>query len=124
LIRNPDVHPAVGDAASGAPQRAERSADQPLLEGAYDRNAHASTSRAPRAPWAARRGRLAGAVLALKTRHTGLEHAARQELTELALDELREACPVAGLRHRAQEGLQVLGDDLMEHGVLGVTRGR
>jgi hypothetical protein len=34
---------------------------------------------------------------ALKTRHTALEHAARQELTELALDELREACPVAGL---------------------------
>jgi hypothetical protein len=30
--------------------------------------------------------------------------------------------PVAGLRHRAQEGLQVLGDDLMEHGVLGVAR--
>jgi hypothetical protein len=64
---------------------------------------------------------LAGAALALKTRHTALEHAARQELTELALDELREACPVAGLRHRAQEGLQVLGDDLMEHGGLGVT---
>jgi hypothetical protein len=27
----------------------------------------------------------------------------------------------AGLRHRAQEGLQVLGDDLVEHGVLGVA---
>ena len=24
-------------------------------------------------------------------------------------------------RHRAQEGLQVCGDDLMEHGVLGVS---
>ncbi len=28
---------------------------------------------------------------------------------------------VAGLRRRAQEGFQVLGDDLMEHGVLGVA---
>jgi len=26
-----------------------------------------------------------------------------------------------GLRHRGQEGLQVPGDDLVEHGVLGVT---
>ena len=30
-------------------------------------------------------------------------------------------CAVAGLRHRAQEGLQVLGDDLVEHGVRGIT---
>jgi hypothetical protein len=51
-----------------------------------------------------------------------LEHAARQELPELALDELRQARAVARLRHRAQEGLQVLGDDLVEHGVLGVSR--
>jgi len=50
-----------------------------------------------------------------------LEHAARQELPELALDELRQARAVAGLRHRAQEGLQVLGDDLVEHAVLGVA---
>lgn len=60
-------------------------------------------------------------VGALKTRHAALEHAARQELPGLALDELREARPVAGLRRRAQEGFQVLGDDLMEHGVLGVA---
>ena len=64
---------------------------------------------------------LAGATLASKARHTALEHAARQELSELALDELRQTGSVAGLRHRAQEGLQVLGDDLMEHGVLGVA---
>jgi hypothetical protein len=37
------------------------------------------------------------------------------------LDELRQARAVAGRRHRAQEHLQVLGDDLMEHGVLGVA---
>jgi hypothetical protein len=65
---------------------------------------------------------LAPAALAPKPRHAGLEHAAQQELPELALDELREACSVADLRHRAKEGLQVLGDDLMEHGVLGVSR--
>jgi hypothetical protein len=58
----------------------------------------------------------------LKPRHAGLEHAAQQELPELALDELRQARAVAGLRHRAQKGLQVLGDDLMQHGVLGVSR--
>jgi hypothetical protein len=64
---------------------------------------------------------LAPAALAPKPRHTVLEHAARQELPELALDELRQAGSVAGLRRRTQEGLQVLGDDLMEHGVLGVA---
>jgi len=65
---------------------------------------------------------LARATLALKPRHAVLEHAARQELPELALDELRQARAVAGLRHRTQEGLQVQRDDLMEHGVLGVSR--
>ena len=70
---------------------------------------------------------LAGAALALKPRHAALEHPAQQELPELALDELRQAPAVASLRHRAQKGLQVFGDDLVEHGVLGVTgpiRGR
>jgi hypothetical protein len=64
---------------------------------------------------------LARATLAPESRHTVFEHAARQELPELALDELRQARAVAGLRHRAQEGLQVLGDDLVEHGVRGIT---
>ena len=64
---------------------------------------------------------LARAILALKPRHAGLVHPAQQELPELALDELRQARAVAGRRHRAQEGLQMLGDDLMEHGVLGVS---
>jgi hypothetical protein len=64
---------------------------------------------------------LAPATLALKPGHAVLEHAARQELPELALDELRQARAVAGLRHCAQEGLQVEGDDLVAHGVLGVT---
>ena len=65
---------------------------------------------------------LAPAALAPKPRHTVLDHAARQELPELALDELRQARPVAGRHHRVQEGLQVEGDDLVEHGVLGVSR--
>jgi len=64
---------------------------------------------------------LARAALAPKPRHAALEHAARQELPELALHELRQARAVAGRRHRAQEDLQVLGDDLVEHGVLGVA---
>src|SRR5215475_790847 len=57
------------------------------------------------------------ATLTPKPRHAVLDHAARQEFPELALDELWQARPVVGLRRRAQEGLQVLGDDLMEHGV-------
>ena len=65
---------------------------------------------------------LARAILALKPRHAGLEHAAQEEVPELALDELRQARAVGGLRHRAQEGLQVFGDHLMQHGVLGVSR--
>jgi hypothetical protein len=64
---------------------------------------------------------LARAAFAPKPRHAVFEHAARQKLRELALDELREARAVAGRRHRAQEDLQVLGDDLVEHGVLGVA---
>ena len=65
---------------------------------------------------------LARAALALKARHAGLVHPAQQELPELALHELRQARAVAGLRHRAQEGLQMLGDHLVQHGVLGVSR--
>ena len=65
---------------------------------------------------------LAGATLTLKPRHAGLEHAAQQELPGLPLDELRQARPAAGLRHRLQEGLQVERDDLVEHGVLGILR--
>ena len=56
----------------------------------------------------------APAALAPKPRHAVLEHAARQKLPELALDELGQARPVAGLRRRPQKGLQVLGDDLVE----------
>ena len=40
---------------------------------------------------------------------------------ELALHELRQAHAVASFRHRVQEGLKVFGDDLVEHGVFGVT---
>jgi len=59
------------------------------------------------------------APLASESRQAVLEHAARQELPELALDEVRQARAVAGLRHRA--GRASLGDDLVEHGVLGVA---
>jgi hypothetical protein len=64
---------------------------------------------------------LAPAALAPKPRHAVLEDTARQELPEFALDELRQARAVAGCRHRAQEDLEVLGDDLVEHGVLRVA---
>jgi hypothetical protein len=35
--------------------------------------------------------------------------------------EQRLAGALAGLRHRAQEGVQVFGDHLVQHGVLGVS---
>ncbi len=87
------------------------------------RHAPAAAARTPPAPFAGKRHQvLARAAFALKPRHAGLVHPAQQELPELALDELRQARAVAGLRHRAQEGLQMRGDDLVEHGVLGVSR--
>ena len=87
------------------------------------RHPPAPAARTPPAPLARKRHQvLARAALALKARHTGLVHPAQQELPELALHELRQARAVARLRHRAQEGLQMLGDDLVEHGVLGVSR--
>ena len=65
---------------------------------------------------------LAAAAFTLKTRVTVLERPTRQKLPEFPLDELRETGPLAGLCRRAQEGLQMLADNLMEHGVLGVSR--
>jgi len=64
---------------------------------------------------------LACTALAPKARDAVLEDPARQELPELAFDERRQAVAVPRLRHRGQEGIQVFGDDLMEHGVLGVS---
>jgi hypothetical protein len=64
---------------------------------------------------------LAPAALAPKPRRAVLEDTARQELPEFALDELRQARAVTGRRRRAQEDLEVLDDDLVEHGVLGVA---
>jgi len=63
-----------------------------------------------------------GTALTLKARKATLERAARQDLPELPLHEPRQAGPLAGLGRRAQEGLQVLANHLMGHGVLGVAR--
>ena len=65
---------------------------------------------------------LARAVLAAETREAGFEDAARQEVLELARDELRQTGALARLGRGAQEGVEMGGDDLMEHGVLGVSR--
>jgi len=40
---------------------------------------------------------------------------------ELVFDEARQAGPVGAIRDVPQEGFQVLPDDGVEHGVLGVT---
>jgi hypothetical protein len=47
---------------------------------------------------------------------------AREELAEFPLDEAREAVSVAAIRDSPEEGLQVLTNDGVEHGVLGVAR--
>src|SRR5262245_2614744 len=80
------------------------------------------SSNTTRALYTKRHQVLAPAALALKPRHAGLEHPAKQELSELTLDELRQAYPVAGLRGHVQEGFQLLADHLVEHGMLGVSR--
>jgi hypothetical protein len=51
-----------------------------------------------------------------------IERATRQELPELPLDELGEAGPRASLPGLAQGSLQMLADDLMELGALGVSQ--
>jgi hypothetical protein len=47
---------------------------------------------------------------------------ATQEVAELVLDKGRQAVAVSAIRDFSQEGLQVLTNDGVEHGVLGVTR--
>jgi hypothetical protein len=49
------------------------------------------------------------------------EHAAREELAELLLDEAGQAVAVAPVGGFPQEGLQMFTDDGVEHGVLGVA---
>jgi len=92
------------------------------LVGSALRHPATSATGTPRPAFTGKRHQLlARATLALKARHAVFEHAARQEFLELPLDELWQARAVAGRRHRAQEDLQMLGDDLVEHGVLGVA---
>ena len=50
------------------------------------------------------------------------QHTTREELAELLLDEAGQAAAVAVVRDFAEEGLEVLTDDGVEHGVLGVAR--
>ena len=61
-------------------------------------------------------------VRAPKPREAMAQHAAREELAELLLDEAGQAMSVAAVRDFPEEGLQVLADDRVEHGVLGVAR--
>ena len=50
------------------------------------------------------------------------EDPAAEEVTELVLDKGRQAVAVSAIRGGAQEGLPVLTNDGVEHGVLGVAR--
>ena len=49
------------------------------------------------------------------------QHATRKELAELLLDEPGQAAAVAAVRDCSEEGLQMLPNDGVEHGVLGVA---
>ena len=62
---------------------------------------------------------LEGAVGAPQPGEAVGEHAAREELAELPLDEPGQ--PVAAVRGFSEEGLQVLPNAGVEHGVLGVA---
>src|SRR5262245_14218594 len=61
--------------------------------------------------------------LAAEARKPRVEDATQLEVRELALDELRQSGFLARLGRGTQEGVEVGGDDPMEHGVLGVSRG-
>jgi hypothetical protein len=49
------------------------------------------------------------------------QDAAGEELTELLLDEAGQAVAVAAVGDVLEEGLEVLTDDGVQHGVLGVA---
>lgn len=61
------------------------------------------------------------AVGASQSREAVVEHAAREELAELLPDEPGQAAAVAAIRAFAEEWLQVLPNDGVEHGALGVA---
>jgi hypothetical protein len=60
-------------------------------------------------------------VRAPKPREAMGQHATREDLAELLLDEARQAVSVAAVRDFAEEGLEVLADDGVEDGVFGVA---
>jgi len=64
---------------------------------------------------------LEGAVGAPKPREAVGQDPAREELAELLLDEAGQAVSVAAVRGFSQEGLEVLANDGVQDGVLGVA---
>jgi hypothetical protein len=64
---------------------------------------------------------LEGAVGAPKPREAMGQDPAREELAKLLLDEAGQAVAVAAVSDFPEEGLQVLADDGVEDGVLGVA---
>jgi hypothetical protein len=62
-----------------------------------------------------------GAACPPKPREAMAQHPAREELAELLLDEARQAVSVVAVLDLPEEGLQVLVDDGVEDGMLGVT---
>lgn len=64
---------------------------------------------------------LAGTLRAPKPREAMGQHATRKERAELLRDEARQAVSVAAVRDFPEEGLEMLADDGVEHGVLGVA---
>jgi hypothetical protein len=56
-----------------------------------------------------------------KSREALGQHSAAEEVAELVFDEARQAAPLAAVRDFPQERLQVLPNDGVKHGVIGVT---
>jgi hypothetical protein len=83
-------------------------------------HAPASAARAEAAAFAGEGHEpLEGAAPTAEPRKPMRQHAAREEIAELLLHELRQTVTVGVLRRRVQERFQVLVDHAVQHSVLG-----
>jgi len=89
--------------------------------GGLRRHAASTTARAEAAAFAGKRHEaLEGAALAPHAGEAASEDAARQELPELTLDEAGKSAAVGAVGGLAQEGFEVIANDAVEEGALGV----
>ena len=105
--------PIAAPARAAAPRRRER--------GAFGHAAPATAWAEAASLAGERQQMLERTVRTPKPRETMAQDATREELAELLLDEAGQAMSVAAVRDFPEEGFEVLADDGVEHGVLGVA---